>query len=197
MKTKFNYLLLTLAATFTVLFANARTTDLNIDIKSGDSQTVNVDYGNDAKVLLLNVTDQSGNTLYTYQHPEKAQSFDFSKVPDGNYYINVENDKTISTTLVSKKDNAIQINKDYRFVLKPVFQQKDKKLTVYYVNSNRTPVEVDIYDANHNAVYSYTTDDALLQKQFDFSKSAYGVYTVNVSTTDNDRNYSVDVDNRN
>jgi len=197
MKTKFNYLFLTLAATFTVLFANARTTNPDINLEGGASQTVKIDYGTDAKVVSLNVTDQNGNTLYAYQHPEKAQSFDFSKVPDGSYYINVENDNTISTTLVSKKDNAIRINKDYRFVLKPVFRQKDKKLNVYYVNSNRTPVEVDIYDANHEVVYSYTSDDALVQKQFDFSKSAYGVYTVNVSTTDSDRNYSVDVDNRN
>lgn len=197
MKTKLNYLFLTLAASFTVLLANAKTTVLDINLEGGASQTVKIDYGTDAKVLSLDVTDQNGNTLYTYQHPEKTQSFDFSKVPDGNYYINVENDKTISTTLVSKKDNAIRINKDYRFIMKPVFQQKDKKLDLYYVNSNRTPVEVDIYDANHNVVYSYTSDDALVQKQFDFSQSAYGVYTVNVSTTDSDRNYSVDVDNRN
>ncbi|ANI89409.1 hypothetical protein A9P82_08940 [Arachidicoccus ginsenosidimutans] len=170
-------------------FAKAAT-EFNVSL--ANSETVKIEVNNSEKNVSISVTDESGSVLYQYDNVAAgAKGFNFSTVPDGRYFIKMENDRTIETTLVTKVNHALKISKNYDFVAKPLFQKKGKnKLNLYFVNLNNSNVEVDVYDKDRTLINSFTSNDAVIEKSLDFSKVLQGNYEIVLSTDKGDNIFS-------
>ncbi|HEY0299218.1 MAG TPA: T9SS type A sorting domain-containing protein [Arachidicoccus sp.] len=195
MKKILNYSLLVTLFAFVVTIAKASDEDFNISV--GKSEVVNVEVVHVAKNLSISVSDANGIMLYEYSNMQSGpKTLDFSKVPDGYYFIKMENEKSIQTTLVEKENNTIHVNKNYGFLVKPVFEKKGKsRLNLYFVNVTKSNVQVDVYDNSHTLIDSFTSSEPVIEKGLDFSKIPAVSYNLVLSVANSDYTFSKSFDN--
>ena len=164
------------AVAFTFMAAFAKAGNINV-VSNG---VVKVAVSNINTTHNITVADVNGNSLYELNNM-KAGSFkniDFSMVPDGTYYIKVENAKSIETTQVQKVDGAVTIADESTLFVKPIFRREGSVLNVFFNNPENKTVEINVYNQNGTLVNTVQSDSDAIAKGFDFSKSLHGNYRV-------------------
>lgn len=179
---KFIKLSLTVAA-FTLLaaLANAANNSGNINVVSNGVVKVMINDAPNSHDIAI--SDANGNNLYELTGL-KAGSFkniDFSMVPDGTYYIKLENKRSIETTQIVKFDGAVSIAEESDLFVKPLFRRNGNIINVFFTNLAKKEVNIDVYNQNGVLVNSVKSDAGSVAKAFDFSKSLHGNYRVVLS----------------
>lgn len=181
MKKFIQFSLTAVAFTLMTAFAKANNNYGNINVLSNGVVKVMI---SDVPTLHnIEVSDENGNNLYELSNM-KAGSFkniDFSMVPDGSYYIKVENNRSIETTQVQKVDGLVTIAAEADLFVKPIFRREDNVLNVFFTNPGQKDVEINVYNQNGTVISSVKTAEAAVAKGFDFSKSLHGSYRVVLS----------------
>ncbi|MDE1190611.1 MAG: T9SS type A sorting domain-containing protein [Arachidicoccus sp.] len=195
MKNLVIYLMLVIAGSFTASAANEKMIDYTVSVTKNEGEVVTIDF-NKAENMQVSIMDYNGNILCNYTDIKNSRSFDFTNLPAGKYFIKVENDHYAETTLVSKNDTTINVKNNYKLVLKPIFKKEENKMQVYVPNPSNSHVEIDVYDKDNYLVYSYKDNQSVINKVFDFSKSPYGKYTININSANDDINYSTDFERK-
>lgn len=181
MKKFFNYVVPAIAFMLAVSFAKAN--EFGDVVNVSNSSIVKVMVGTNASLHEISITDINGVQIYDFNNmkPGSYKNLDFSSVPDGRYFIKVENDKTIETTQVDKQGGLVAIAEKPSLLIKPVFKRNGDHLNVYFMNQDKQNVQIDVYNEYNVLVNTLQTNDEIVQKALDFSKSLRGDYKVVVS----------------
>ena len=167
---------------FTLMAAFAKAGNINV-LSNG---IVKVEINDAPTAHNISVLDETGNNLYELSDM-KAGSFkniDFSNVPDGTYYIKVENSRSIETTQVQKVDGQVTVASQASLFVKPIFRREGNVLNVFFNNPDKKDVEINVYNQSGTVVNTVKTSENEVSKGFDFSKSLHGNYKVVLSQDD-------------
>ncbi|UZO79797.1 hypothetical protein NBT05_12645 [Aquimarina sp. ERC-38] len=173
-----------------LLFASmAMKADDGLSIEINNISFVNVSLTNVEKGDKLILTDQSDVVLYNITLEASNQFrkyFNLHNVPNGTYYVEIENQKYIKKTPIIKTDNGVSLQEGSEVtVFKPQIEVADKVLKVLFVNTELKPFTLSVYDKSGILLStSKINEKEVLTKTFDFTTMPKGVYSVNVDVDD-------------
>ncbi|RED48856.1 hypothetical protein [Seonamhaeicola aphaedonensis] len=134
----------------------------------------NVKQGN-----LLTIKDANGLTLYK-ELIEKSgvysKGFDFTALPDGNYFFELEKDVEIKTIPFSVLSNKVTFNKELETLYhKPVAIVKKDMLYISKVASDYEPLTVSLYGKDSGELlYTETiTNTCVIEKAYKLKAGNY------------------------
>lgn len=180
---------LMLAITLVTINMSAGTNDLTSDAKKAQAKTVTftLDQLNDVD---LSITDEQGITIYAEKaDSQKAinRSFDLKALPQGVYFLDTESDTKFSRYEISVGKKTASISKNaISESYKPAFINKEGMVKVSFINIDKSPVNIKVYDKDSNEVYnSEIIRDQRVSKVFDINKVNDQEYTFVMTNKDN------------
>lgn len=140
----------------------------------------------DAKVVLQN---EAGESLYTYSwtdQPELGKIFDLEQLPDGNYSLLFETDRSETLQPFSIERQRIRLSAADRVVrLVPLIKKVDQFIDVSWSNDRIGTIEVVIDDVDGATVMEEKLKDVgKLARRYDVSRLTSGSYLVKVITSE-------------
>lgn len=162
-------------------FANDKT------LLEGSSKTKEsyVTFSNVKIGSILRLKDASDEIIYKETITVSGQylkKFDFTFLPTGNYYFELEKDIEITTKTFSVNVNSISLNneKETKFY-KPIVTKKGPRLFISQLALNQEPLNLKLYYENgmgdYSVIYTQTLkDDIILESILKLSEKRKGIY---------------------
>lgn len=166
----------------------ANNTELNNVL---DAKKVKVVFKGARKGQQLTIKDDRGIILHL-ENVEKGGSlikfFDFSKLKDGNYTLELEKDFVIIIKPIKVEGDKVVFDEDAKEkIFKPVIRNEKNRLMITKIAFDDKPLEVKIY-YNDEIIYSEkVTGDTILNRIYRLDEEMIGDYKVIVSN--NGRSY--------
>jgi len=166
----------------------------DLDIKVLDSQNLRVELNGGSQGNILLIKDKFGKVLFrdsittnlTYQ-----KTFNMELVPNGIYYMNLDNESRIQTTAIAKTNYGLEIEKESGIVFKPLFKIKDKQVRLLLTNPEEKKAFFKVYDSYGILVGNLKSKEVVLRKTLDFSNVPYGKYRIEIEI--NGQNFTKEV----
>lgn len=157
---------------------------------ANNSELKNVLNANKTKVVFkgakkgqqLTIKDENGVVLH-FENINKAGNlvkfFNFSKLNDGNYTLELEKDFEIVIKTLTVKGDSVTFNEDSKKVIfKPVIRNEENKLMISKIAFDKKPSEIYIY-FNDEIIFSETVKgDDILNRVYSLDQDVKGSYTV-------------------
>ena len=147
----------------------------------------------------LYIKDKKGKTVFTErikQDGSYAKIFDFTNLPDNEYYF--ELDKAYEITVLPfkiERDTIALINELRNDIMKPQLITKDEMVILSRDTDNAQSLEIEIYYEGYDLVYNEELYlEGKLKRRYDFSTSSRGEYLFHI--TYNDRTFSETIEIR-
>lgn len=155
-------------------------------LKTSSSSTFKITKGD-----LISVTDNSGKTIYSgrtnYNGSLKAL-YDFSKLNDGLYFIEIDKDfEILSKTIEVKNHMVTYIGHTDKTIFKPVIKTEKSKLIISKLALNEENIEIEIYYQNDLIHSENVFANSILNKVYKLDENVKGEYTAIVRV--NNRSY--------
>ncbi|WP_439130128.1 hypothetical protein [Polaribacter sp.] len=160
-----------------VNYANNKEVNNNLNAKK-----VKVVFKGTKKGHQLTIKDNYGYVLYSediQREGDLRKVFDFSKLSDGNYTLELEKDYQIVVKPLKIDGNKITFDENSKKVIfKPVVRNEDNKLLISKITFDQNPLKVDLY-YNDEIIYSETLKgDQLVNRVYKLDKEFKGDYKV-------------------
>ncbi len=155
----------------------------DLDIKVLDSQNLMVELNSGSQGNVLLIKDKFGKVLFRDSITSSStyhKTFNLELVPNGIYYLNLDNESRIQTTAIAKTNSGLEIEKESRFVFKPSFKIKDKQIRVLLTNPEQKKTFLNIYDSSGILVGNLYSKELVLKKTLDFSNVPSGKYRIEI-----------------
>ena len=169
-----------LALVLGTLSVNAKVTEIN----NSEDATV-VQFGFVRKGAQIFIKDAQDYLLYKYKVDQTGQffkSFDFTTLPNGEYFFEVHEERTIQIMPFEVAEGHVNFEeKDNYTVFKPVLRSIDSKVTFNWLTVKNDPLEVRIYDTKDRLLYKEkVTNKNEVKRVFNMSnaKNTDFVFTV-------------------
>tara|TARA_R110002051_G_scaffold273672_2_gene334331 strand:+ start:355 stop:936 length:582 start_codon:yes stop_codon:yes gene_type:complete len=139
----------------------------------------------------LTIKDDSGIVLHL-ENVEKGRNliklFDFSKLKDGNYTLELEKDFEIIIKSITVKGNIVVFDDDAQTkIFKPVIRNEKNRVMITQIAFDKKPIEIAIY-YNGEVIYSETLKGSpILNRVYRLDGELIGDYKVIVNN--NGRSY--------
>mgnify|MGYP003681884971 CR=1 FL=1 len=158
----------------------------NFDVAVADNQILMVELEDAQEGDLLTLLDVEGKVLFKDAHLNNKfqKSLSLELVPDGTYFLHLEDENSIYAKEIEKKNNTITVKRDSQIFFKPNFKQIDKQVKVSFTNPDQKNIQVYVFDANGEVVTNIVNNDLVLKKTFDFSAVPAGDYMLAVFSGD-------------
>lgn len=166
----------------------------NTDLKNDNvfnAKQVKVVFKAVKKGQQLSIKNNNGVVLYT-ENIEKqgllAKVFDFSKLNDGNYTLELEKDFSIVVKSLKIVGNEVIIDENStKVIFKPVVRNVDDKLMISKIAFDEKPLHVALYFKDE-IIYSETIKgNTILNRVYKLDKRIKGNYKVVLNN--NERSY--------
>lgn len=159
---------LMLGVTLLTMNLYAGTVDFTLDVKNEQGKKVTFALDNMSKVN-LSIYDAEGKIIHSEKVDSKKgvnRTYDLKAFPVGTYFLEEESDIKISKyeILVAETTATLSAN-PISEIYKPAFVNKKGLIRVSFLNIDKSPVNIKIYDKANNEVYD---SDAILD--FDVKK---------------------------
>lgn len=142
---------------------------LNFEMDATSEQTV-VSVVDTYGVIIYTEKVESGNTY--------SKKFNFKNLPEGIYFIEVEDTLRETVFGFTVKDSNIIITES-RENTKPVFRKKEEKVFLNLLNLEREEVEIMVLDSENRIVFEETIPgEMVIEKVFNFEDAFKDDYTV-------------------
>lgn len=164
-----------------VLASNSVEASENFQIKVENNQVI---------VLLQNIVEGSslifknalGEVLYIDRLPagkNYQKNLSLEIIPMGTYYLDLDSERTIHTTVISKKQNGLEISGDPSAItFKPCYKIEGKQVLLFLSNPEERSSSIKIYDKQGVLMETITNGTTAIRKTLDFSRVPAGEYTV-------------------
>lgn len=172
--------------------SHAGTVDFTLDVKKEQGKMV---------TFALNKMNKVNLSIYDAEekliHSEKVDSqkninrtYDLKALPEGTYFLEAESETKISRYEISVVGATATLSADpISEVYKPTFINKKGLILVTFLNLDKSPVNIKVYDKANNEVYdSDVILDQDVKKVFDINKINDEEYTFVM--TYKDKSYS-------
>lgn len=158
----------------------------NFDVAVAENQILMVELDDAQEGDMLTLLDVDGKVLFKEAHLNNKfqKSLSLELVPDGKYFLHLEDESSIYAKEIEKKNNTITVKRDSQIFFKPNFKQVDKQVKVSFTNPDQKNIQVYIFDANGEVVTTLVNNDLVLKKTFDFSAVPAGDYMLAVFSGD-------------
>ncbi|RAV27505.1 DUF3244 domain-containing protein [Sinomicrobium soli] len=180
---KFNKISIVAAMMFVVATAVAKTGDLDVslEVKGYEGKTVSFVVNSVQKTVGLSLIDMNDRVLYAENievNGEYKRTYNFDKLPEGKYYLEVESATKIKRyPIVVDNSSAMLLYDKNDEMYKPVVSVKKSMVYVNLLSLDKSPLHVEVYDAQNNLLYEETLKGAYeLGKMYDFSNVHKGTY---------------------
>ncbi|TXD52452.1 MULTISPECIES: DUF3244 domain-containing protein [unclassified Polaribacter] len=164
----------------------------NTDLKNVlDANKVTVVFNSAKKGHQLSIRNDRGAVLHSEnvkQQGKLVKTFDFSKLENGNYTLELEKDFEIVIKTIKVENNTVIFNEDInKIIFKPFIRNEKNKVMITRITFDKMPLKVDLY-YNEEIIYSETANsDTILNKVYRLDKELKGNYKVIVRN--NGRSY--------
>ncbi|WP_405198806.1 hypothetical protein [Christiangramia sp. LLG6405-1] len=169
-----------------VSFSSSARDGVNLKVENQYDLIVDIqktEYGSELSLL-----SQNAEVIFRDQLDENARfskKFNFDSLEDGEYLLVLNKKYCKSTTVITKLNDQIVIDKDdYKFAFKPCFKIEEDQVVVYMPNLNESKLSVEVFDQNGIKVGNFETREPELRKAFDFSEVDSGKYTFIIETSE-------------
>ena len=165
---------LMLGVTLLTMNSYAGTVDFTLDVKKEQGRKVTFALNKMDKVD-LSIYDAEGKMI----HSEKvdalkkiSRTYDLKALPEGTYFLEAESDRKISKYEISVVGTIASLSANpISEVYKPVFVNKKGLILVSFLNMDKSPVNIKVYDKANNEVYdSDVIFDQDVKKVFDINQ---------------------------
>jgi hypothetical protein len=183
---------LMLGVTLLTMNLYAGTLDFTLDVKKEQGKMVTFALNKMDKVD-LSIYDAEGKMI----HSEKVDSqkninrtYDLRALPEGSYFLEAESDTKISRYEISVVGATASLSANPILeVYKPTFTNKEGLVRVSFLNMDKSPVNIKVYDRANNEVYdSDVIMDQDVKKVFNINEVNDEEYTFVM--TYKDRSYT-------
>ncbi|WP_396637224.1 hypothetical protein [Maribacter sp. R77961] len=169
----------------------AEETKLNV-VALTNAKSLLLTLENGSNDLDIRLVDSDMNLIHaeTITNSTVSKKFDLRNLNDGTYYFYTSDDFKNYRYTMAIADNVLRIL-DIEESVKPYFRKTRNKIYMNFLNLNKAPVEIKVYDADYRLVFSETRNEELIvEKAFNFSDAFAGSYTVVI--TDSKSTYTED-----
>ena len=130
----------------------------------------------------LKIKDSNGILLHVENvniEGNLIKFFDFSKLQDGDYTLELEKDFEIIIKSLEIKDNAVIFNENDKVVIfKPVIRNEKNRVMISQISFDKKPLNVTLY-YNNEIIYSETLkEDSIINRVYKLDKEIKGNYSV-------------------
>ncbi|MHB0756539.1 hypothetical protein [Polaribacter sp. M15] len=158
-------------------YANSKDGNYNLDVKK-----VKVVFTGAKKGEQLTIKDDNGTVLYSEDIKKEgklSKVFDFSKLNDGNYTLELEKDFQIIVRPLKINGNKVTLDDSAKKVIfKPVVRSIDNKLLISKITFDEKPLDVALY-FNNEIIYSETLEgNTILNRVYKLDEEIKGEYKV-------------------
>ena len=150
--------------------------DFSVRVKSGAGKQISFTI-NDTKNVYISIFSKDGVEVFAENIKSKdgkiSRSYDLNALPNGTYYLETETKTKVDRREITLFGTTATVSeKILTETYKPVMFSKDGLVTISILNSDKTPVEIKMFDENNNELYSETvTGEQSLAKRFDINKT--------------------------
>ncbi|GAB3181131.1 hypothetical protein [Telluribacter humicola] len=137
-----------------------------------------------SEAVLVELLDASKSTLHSRKIRRNfsfAQSYNLSKLTDGDYFIRVFNSSYSYTVPVEIKEGVTTIRQqEAQEIQRPAVRLADNKLNVYALLAGSPTVSLQMFNDERKVVYSEEAqvNENILNRRYDLSQLPEGVYDV-------------------
>lgn len=178
-----------------VVIASGKIT-VNLDVNYSESAFVEIANSKLSKIQ-IQVKDSYGETIYSKKTVATMENFktklDFSQLEDGVYRfsVKIDNEHTENRFSVENGDIALL---EVRKSVEPYFAYKNDKLDLTFLNYQKEPVSMYVYDGSRNLLYEKNLgNDFAINHAVDLSNLRFGDYEVVLANEQEIYEYSVSV----
>lgn len=162
------------------ILANSIEGTLNVHQNSDKKFSVQMSNFDEIK-LAIRISDENDRNLFEEEITKSRnfnKTYDMSQLPEGNYFLEVEDNKKISEWKIQVSEkvmNIIQISE----INIPQFVQKDNRVELNINNIAKFDTKLKVFDENGIELYEEELEDTnSVRKIFDFSKVPPINYTI-------------------
>jgi asparagine N-glycosylation enzyme membrane subunit Stt3 len=189
---------LVLGVALLTMNVNASETDFSLSVKKEQGRIINFEFC-ESKKLKLSIYDKDDKIIYSENVDSQYsinRAYDLKNLPEGNYLLEAESEFKIATYQISVEGTmAILTEKPISEKFKPVFTEKEDLLKLSFLNLDKSPTFVKIYDQEYNLVYeSGKLTDQNITMLFDIYNRKNENYTIVV--IDNNITFTKTFDNK-
>jgi len=164
-----------------ILFATTTmANELKLDT-DGTSKSLSFEWDAQFVDTSIKIEDQNGDIIYADNFTEVdkyAKRFDLSPLPQGDYFLKVENTmrEVVYSIRVNQNDVSIVDEKEN---LKPVYRKEDGKVYLSLLNLDKENVKVSVVDSSRRVLFTESfEEESIVEKTFNFQDALEGDYTL-------------------
>lgn len=166
---------LMVAVFFTAFGTHASEEDFSLSVKSGKGKTVSFSV-NEVKNVSLSIYGKDKEAIFGEKIKSKKnvnRIYDLNAFPDGTYVLEVETNSKVAQYEIKIAGNTASISeRAISEVFKPVIVKKDGVVSLNISNTDKSPVEIQLYDENNTELYAETVSGkSSISKKFDTNKT--------------------------
>jgi hypothetical protein len=172
---------LMLGVTLLTMNSYAGTLDFTLDVKKEQGKKVTFALDKMDKID-LSIYDVDGKLIHSEKFDSQKninRTYDLKALPEGTYFLEAESDTKISTYEISVVGATAKLSDNpVSEVYKPIFVNKKGLVRVSFLNLDKSPVNIKIYDKANNEVYdSNVIMDQDVKKLFNINQIDDEQYT--------------------
>ncbi len=159
-----------------------------LKVVTGLDKILDIKLDTDSHQTSLQIVDINNVLIYSDRIDSKSiysKKFSLENVPSGTYFLSFDDvsKKTVFTIEVSEMEIKV-LNKEEK--LKPVYNYKNGKLVLNFLNLKKKDVKITIVDSEGRTVFEEVlSDEKHIGKVFNFTKAYTDTYTVIVKDENN------------
>ena len=162
----------TLVALMLVTLSASATPDSSLNYVD---DVIPVAFGHVKEGTQIFIRDNQNYLLYKFeveQTGEFSKMFDFSTLPDGEYFFELNEDHVIQFKPFKVVDGKVVFKESEKYTFfKPVISSKNEKVTLSWLTLKKDALEVKIYDKKEHLLYKERiTKDNDIKRVFDLSQ---------------------------
>ena len=182
MKKTFRNLLVVLF--FVVTFKTSANDGLDLKVNNEQGLIIEVQSNHQGAELILK--DEQGEIVFKdfVSHKDNyTKILDFKNLPQGDYTFILDKQFSISTSVIKKKEENIEIDPEsFNLIFKPLYRNDKGRVLLYLANPEENKVEIKIFDKFGVLVGEIKCKDVVVKRTLDFSEVPAGIYTVKIKT---------------
>jgi hypothetical protein len=161
----------------------------DISIEANNNNGVVIKVNNVVENKNIKIYDENGTILFSemISTTDYLKVFNLNAFSKGQYFIEYENDNKITTAIVEKSDNGIEVISNFNEItFKPIVNQNGNYVNIGFTNPKRQDVDIIVYDIDDfELVKVEDLNDLFVKKTFNTIKLPEGDYTIKVKSGEN------------
>lgn len=152
-----------------------------LSLTPNQEKSLNFEMDVTSKQTFVSIVDADGLIIYSENVKELnkyTKKFNLKNLPEGSYFLSVEDSLKETVFAFSVDDTKIVIAKRKENA-KPIFRRMEGKVFLNLLNLEKEVVKIKVLDSEGRTVFKETiTDEMLIEKVFNFEDAFKDNYTV-------------------